>query len=98
LIPLKEVLGEVLRVGPTSVKVDALYRRLLESFGSELFILRELPLARVEPDHPMLALALDRMRRGQVTINAGYDGEYGEISLLSADDFTSKRQMALFSA
>lgn len=98
LIPLKEVLGEVLRVGPTSVKVEALYRRLLESFGNELYILRELSLARLEPDHPMVALALDRMRRGKVAINAGYDGEYGEISLLSADDFTTKRQMALFDA
>lgn len=98
LIPLKEVLGEVLRVGPSSVKVAALYRRLLESFGNELSILRELPLARLEPEHPMVALALDRMRRGKVTINAGYDGEYGEISLLSAHDFTSKRQMALFNA
>jgi uncharacterized protein (TIGR00375 family) len=98
LIPLKEVLSEVLRVGPTSVKVDALYRRLLESFGNELFILRELPLARVEPEHPMVALALHRMRRGKVQIDAGYDGEYGTISLLSDEDLTSKRQMALFDA
>src|SRR5574341_247723 len=98
LIPLKEVLSEVLRVGPTSVKVDALYRRLLESFGNELFILRELPLARLEPEHPLVALALDRMRRGKVRIDAGYDGEYGTISLLFEEDFTSKRQMALFDA
>jgi PHP family Zn ribbon phosphoesterase len=98
LIPLKEVLSEVLRVGPTSLRVDALYRRLLESFGNELFILRELPLARVEPEHPLVALALDRMRRGKVHIDAGYDGEYGTISLLSDADLTSKRQMALFDA
>jgi uncharacterized protein (TIGR00375 family) len=98
LIPLKEVLGEVLRVGPSSVKVDALYRRLLESFGSELSILRELPLDRLEIEHPLVALALDRMRRGKVRIDPGYDGEYGKISLLSEADFTSKHQMALFDA
>lgn len=98
LIPLKEVLSEVLRVGLSSVKVAALYRRLLESFGNELFILRELSLARLEPDHPTVALALDRMRRGKVRINAGYDGEYGTISLLSEEDLASKRQMALFDA
>jgi uncharacterized protein (TIGR00375 family) len=98
LIPLKEVLSEVLRVGPTSVRVDALYRRLLESFGNELFILRELPLARLEREHPLVALALDRMRRGKVHIDPGYDGEYGTISLLSDEDLTSKRQMALFDA
>lgn len=98
LIPLKEVLGEVLCVGPTSVKVDALYRRLLESFGNELSILRELPLDRLETEHPLVALALDRMRRGKVRIDPGYDGEYGKISLLSEADFTSKHQMALFDA
>jgi uncharacterized protein (TIGR00375 family) len=98
LIPLKEVLSEVLRVGPTSLRVDTLYRRLLESFGNELFILRELPLARLEPEHPVVALALHRMRRGKVHIDAGYDGEYGTISLLSDEDLTSKRQMALFDA
>jgi uncharacterized protein (TIGR00375 family) len=98
LIPLKEVLSEVLRVGPASVRVDALYRRLLESFGNELFILRELSLARLESEHPLVALAVDRMRRGTVRIDAGYDGEYGTVSLLSEEDFTSKRQMALFDA
>jgi uncharacterized protein (TIGR00375 family) len=98
LIPLKEVLSEVLRVGPASVRVDALYRRLLESFGNELFILRELSLARLESEHPLVALAVDRMRHGTVRIDPGYDGEYGTVSLLSEEDFTSKRQMALFDA
>ncbi len=98
LIPLKEVLGQVLRVGPTSVKVNALYRRLLESFGNELSILRDLSLERLEPEHPLVALALDHMRRGKVHIDPGYDGEYGTISLLADEDRTSKRQMALFHA
>jgi PHP family Zn ribbon phosphoesterase len=98
LIPLKEVLGQVLRVGPTSVKVNALYRRLLESFGNELSILRNLSLERLEPEYPLVALALDHLRRGKVHIDPGYDGEYGKISLLADEDRTSKLQMALFHA
>jgi uncharacterized protein (TIGR00375 family) len=98
LIPLKEVLSEVLRVGPTSVKVDAQYRRLLERFGNELSILRELPLNRLESEFPVLAVALDRMRRGQVSIEAGYDGEYGRISLLSPQAAAAAPQLALFDA
>jgi PHP family Zn ribbon phosphoesterase len=46
----------------------------------------------------LVALAVDRMRRGKVHIDPGYDGEYGTISLLSDEDLTSKRQMALFDA
>ncbi|HAM36403.1 MAG TPA: DNA helicase UvrD [Elusimicrobia bacterium] len=97
LIPLKEVLGQVLRVGPASVKLDALYHRLLARFGSEFHILRELPPEPLaEEGLALLALALDRMRQGQVKINPGYDGEYGEITLLDDKDFTPKSQLCLF--
>ena len=41
LVPLKEVIGQTLRVGAASVKVDAQYHSLLSLFGSELHILRE---------------------------------------------------------
>ena len=97
LIPLKEVLGQTLRVGAGSVKVDALYHRLLARFGSELRILRETPAAELEREGlPLLALALQRMRQGQVRVEAGFDGEYGVISLLAEKDFTPKSQLSLF--
>lgn len=97
LVPLKEILGETLRVGSNSAKVDAQYHRLLSQFGNELSILRELPMSRLEAaGFPLLALALQRMRQGEVTIRPGYDGEYGIVSVLSKDDFVEKRQMSLF--
>jgi uncharacterized protein (TIGR00375 family) len=96
LVPLKEILSEILHVGPASLKVDAEYRRLLARWGNELSILREVPTERVEPESPLLALALDRMRRGRVQVEPGYDGEYGRISLLAEQDVASTRQPALF--
>lgn len=96
IVPLKEALGGMLKVGPSSVKVDALYHRLLSRFGSELHILRELPLERLEAEGlPLLALALSRMRRGEASIEPGYDGEYGVVSLLKEEDFASKKQLSL---
>ncbi|MDD5629647.1 MAG: endonuclease Q family protein [Elusimicrobia bacterium] len=96
LIPLKEVLGQALRVGPGSVKVDALYHRLLARFGSEFRILRELPAKELEREGlPLPALALERMRRGEVRLEPGYDGEYGTVSLLGEADFTRQDQLAL---
>jgi uncharacterized protein (TIGR00375 family) len=96
LIPLKEVLGQVLRVGPASVRVDALYHRLLALFGPELRILRETPIAELEREGlPLVALALGRMRKGKVALEPGYDGEYGVISLLAEKDFRPSPQPAL---
>ena len=82
LIPLKEVLSQVLRVGASSVRVDALYHELLKRFGSEFFILREAAVELIEEKGwPMIARALKRMREGQVKVRPGFDGEYGTVSL-----------------
>lgn len=84
LVPLKEILSETLQVGPGSGTVDKAYHRLLGLFGSELFILRRLAPERLEAkDFSLLAQALSRMRRGQVHVQPGYDGEYGKVSLLT---------------
>jgi PHP family Zn ribbon phosphoesterase len=86
VIPLKEVIGETLGVGPASVAVNRQYMDLLERYGSELSILRTLSTERLERDgFRALATALARMRRGDVRIEPGYDGEYGVISLASAE-------------
>ncbi|HBL17570.1 MAG: DNA helicase UvrD [Elusimicrobia bacterium GWA2_69_24] len=87
LVPLKEILGEARGVGSGSVRVDRDYHALLERFGSELHILRERPLRDVAAaGHPLAAVALGRMRKGEIEVAAGYDGEYGTVSLLREED------------
>ncbi|MDR2485631.1 MAG: UvrD-helicase domain-containing protein [Treponema sp.] len=84
LIPLKELLGELLETGAGSKKVDAAYMALLEQ-GGELALLRDTPLGDLERARcpgvsgELLARAVARMREGQVGITPGYDGEYGII-------------------
>lgn len=95
IVPLKEVIGQTLHVGPASVKVDREYHDLLSCFGNELYILRDLPLNRLNAKNPLLALALSRMRRGEAEVYPGYDGEYGVISLLKKEDFSPTSQLAL---
>jgi len=96
IIPLKEILSEVLRVGLASKKIDHLYHRLLAAYGSEFFILRELNTETLRRDgYSFLALGLDRMRAGQVSIEPGYDGEYGKIALLHPEDFSEEKQLLL---
>jgi uncharacterized protein (TIGR00375 family) len=98
LIPLPEVIGAALGVGPESKQATAIYKKLLEQLGPELGILRAVPVADVaRSGGPLVAEALRRMRLGEVEIQAGYDGEYGTIQIFSAAERERfKGQSALF--
>ncbi len=81
LVPLPEVLGEILGVGPKSRKVSDMYAKVLERFGSELGVLRDLPVDDLSRFLPPLGEAVDRMRTGRVILQGGYDGEYGVVRM-----------------
>ena len=85
LIPLPEILSELHGVGPNSKRVQKEYDRILAQLGPELQILFDLPLediARV--GGARLAEGIDRMRRGEVIAQPGFDGEYGVIRVFPA--------------
>ena len=79
LMPLPELLADCMGVSPASKRVEAVYFDMLRHFGSEFSILRT--LSPEEIDSPVIAEALRRLRAGQVIRKAGYDGEYGVISI-----------------
>ena len=93
LIPLPEILSELHGVGVNSKRVQRDYQRILAELGPELEILLDLPADEIAAaGGAQLADGIVRMRNGDVTALAGYDGEYGVIKLF-ADDVP---QMALF--
>lgn len=99
LIPLNEVIAEAVGKTPEGQGVWDLYFRFIREFGDELTVLTEVPvadLARIAPDK--VADAVDRMRKGQVHILPGHDGEYGTIRIFGeepgADSCAS--QLSLF--
>ena len=98
LIPLDEVIGAAVGVGPKSKKVRAVYDRLLAEIGTELEVLRRAGLEEVEScAGPLVAEGVRRMRCGEVDIYPGHDGEYGVISVFSEEERTRlKGQGALF--
>lgn len=85
LIPLPELLAEILGTGSGSKKVAAAYRSLIDRAGSEFSLLldcgeRELEsMGTAGVSGELLAMAIGRMRLGRVFIKPGYDGEYGVI-------------------
>lgn len=83
LVPLPEVLGEILGVGSKSRKVGDMYAKVLERFGPELTILRQTPEEDLARFFPPLGEAVGRMRRGEVRLEGGYDGEYGVVRMFS---------------
>ncbi|MGH3821732.1 MAG: UvrD-helicase domain-containing protein [Pseudonocardiaceae bacterium] len=81
LVPLPEIMSEILGAGPKSKTVLGQIDKLTAALGPELVILQDVPLDDIEAHSPLLAEALARLRRGEVTREAGYDGEYGVIRL-----------------
>ncbi len=100
IIPLAEILSEILDCGPAAKKVTAVYEELLAKLGPELHILMDTPSKDIERlGGPLLAEAIDRMRENRVIRQEGYDGEYGVIRLFDkAEKMTLQGQTALFDA
>jgi uncharacterized protein (TIGR00375 family) len=98
LVPLPEIVGEILGVGPKSRSVGGAVAELVARLGPELAILTEVPVEDVErAGSPLLAEAIGRLRRGEVTREAGYDGEYGVIRLFDPAELRQPRGVpALF--
>ena len=91
LIPLREVLSEVLDVGAGSKKVAQEYFRLITALGPELFILRDAPLPDIRRASPVLAEAVERMRAGKVLRKPGFDGEFGVITVFTPEERAEMR-------
>ena len=91
LIPLAEVVGEILEVGPASRRVQERYSRLLHELGPELDILCRLPEADIRAHWEPLGEAVARMRRGQVFREGGYDGEYGTVRVFAPEELADMR-------
>ncbi|MCC8193570.1 MAG: UvrD-helicase domain-containing protein [Deltaproteobacteria bacterium] len=86
LIPLPEILSEILDCGAKSKKVAALYAKVVTKFGSELEILQSVPTDELSRYMPPLGEGIDRMRKGLVSREGGYDGEYGVVRVFSEQE------------
>jgi DNA helicase-2/ATP-dependent DNA helicase PcrA len=84
LVSLADTLGQVLDVGAGSKRVRREADRLRSLIGPELFILRDAPIEEIDRvAGAPVAEAVRRVRSGELSIAAGYDGEFGSVQIFS---------------
>ena len=100
LIPLDEIIAEAKGMAKGTKAVEAEYRMAISRFGSEFEILlraKEEDLLKGLPKR--IAEGVLRVRKGQVEVQPGFDGEYGKISTFSDEEKQAKggeEQLSLF--
>ena len=99
LIPLEEVIADVLgrRSGTKQGKKE--YDQLIKKFGNEFSILTEESReSLLSGANPKIAEAILRVREERVQIEPGYDGVYGKVNIFPKEQIKAKppNQITLF--
>jgi PHP family Zn ribbon phosphoesterase len=100
IIPLAEIIAELHGAKSTAGKaVQAEYHDVLARLGDEFSLLRTVPAEAIhEAGYPVLAVAIERLRQGDVVREPGYDGVYGVINVFkdASERQATMNQLALF--
>ena len=95
LVELDKIIAESLGIASrNSKKVQEVYGEMITTLGSELTILRKVKVEEIAQHFgSRLAQAIERVRRGQLVVNPGFDGQYGQIKIFSPQE---KQPLSLF--
>ncbi|MDP2924417.1 MAG: endonuclease Q family protein [Candidatus Omnitrophota bacterium] len=98
LIPLEEIIAEARGVKKGSVAVEKDYMNYVMQLGTELDILLKFSKEDLFEKFPArVAEGIVNVREKKVNIKAGFDGEYGIISIFDEDNKKDKQeQLSLF--
>ncbi|MEX2028495.1 MAG: endonuclease Q family protein, partial [Candidatus Curtissbacteria bacterium] len=80
LVPLGEILAEVLGVGVGTQRVKEAYMILVKNLGSEFGVLMRASVGDIAKyAGGRAAEAIARVRHGDIVIEPGYDGQFGKV-------------------
>ena len=95
LVPLNQIIAEVLGVAKTSQKVESEYKKLVTNLGGEIRVLTKLDLAEVTKlSGSRIAEGIKKVRQGDLVIDPGYDGVYGVVKIWNEGETKKERQPA----
>jgi uncharacterized protein (TIGR00375 family) len=83
LVPLIEILAEVNNTGINTKAIQKEYNFLVNKFKSEFNILLNADLKNIKEENAVLAVAIDKMRKGDIVVEPGYDGIFGVVKIFS---------------
>jgi len=82
LVPLEEIVADVLNMGTGTKEVEKEYENLIKKFGSEFNALLDASQSDLRAaTRPEIAEAIIRVREGKVQKDPGYDGVFGKIRI-----------------
>ena len=82
IVPLPEIIAESMGRGVNTKRVTAAYMAMIEGIGNEFHILLDAPIEDIaRAAGARIADGIGRMRRGEVGLTPGFDGEYGKVSV-----------------
>lgn len=93
LVSLQEIIGELLEKNPESQAVRRVCNSLILQAGGELPLLLSLSISAIQNlkspaiSGELLALTIERIRKGEVSIVPGFDGLYGKVRVDSGVRF-----------
>ncbi len=92
-IPLAEIIAETEGRGVNTKGVQKKYFETLSALGPEFRVLLDVPVKDIErAGGERLALAVSRMRTGDIHISPGFDGEYGRVRIFEGGDKRSQEK------
>ncbi|MDP3987858.1 MAG: endonuclease Q family protein [Candidatus Levybacteria bacterium] len=82
LVPLIEIVAESMSSTVASLKVKQKFNDICDNFGSEFNVLLKTEVLEIEKSvGPRIAEGVTRVRKGDIIIHPGFDGEYGKVKI-----------------
>lgn len=94
LVQLIQIIAEAEKSTVSSQKSINIYNVLCETFGSELNVLLRTDRKEIESVvGEKISEGIMKVRGGDISINPGYDGEYGVVSIWPKDNIETKTEV-----
>lgn len=95
LVPLLQIIAEAFGTTPTTQKVRNEYKKLTTALGTEIKILTKVEIAEIAKiSGPKIAEGIEKVRRGDLVVDPGYDGVYGVVKIWNHGGDALKEEVA----
>ena len=94
LVELDKIIAEALNIkSRNSKQVTSLYYQLINNLGSEFFILRQASAGEIKKIAGAdIARGIERVRKQDLLIKPGFDGQYGKIEIFKPREKETKQK------